>query len=808
MNTQQGLPQRLNYRGFVAPGVMELADGSFFYGVEYWGPDQEYANYVRMERLAEQFNNDIAKLKSGWVIQIEAIRVPIVLDATTNHCPEPTSQLMAEERAAAYRQEGAHFRTRLVLTLTWLPPLELGRKFSHYLFGAQPIKKERSRFVLLAMFQEQVKQLLDALGHDLKFIRLTDDEMTRFLHYCVTGEDRHVGQVAGKALHYAIGAATMEPWRGKIGKLHTRVVGVYGFPRGVLPQMLDDILQLPFSLRLSQRFMFVTGRKAIKELEKTQNKWGVPNWFNLKRLSLTATKNVVGADPNKKGVVKHNQDADNQYDSVGREITALQEGRVTGGYYTLVVVLQDEDEEVVEERAARVVEVLNHKGFTAVLETDNAPYAWQGSLPGHAANVRRPRLTTKHFTRLWPLSCPWRGHEQHPSPLYPPNSGPLLICKSTGSVPFAFTPRLHSLTIGPTGNGKTVLFGAMAMAHLQYENAQVNFFDHGAGAVIPTWTSGGEYFDLDAMKFAPLAHIDDPGETAWALRLLEKMAALRHFQMNTRAQEDLQRALQHLSGVGIEHRHITGLLGQLQTTEKGLETALGYYAGNQPGSVLDGKYSPLTDSHWLTFDMIEIMKRGPEISTPVLMTQVHLLDRKMDQRPTAMFFDESWIAIEDELFENYISRSTATARKQVVSLHLVLHSPGDLNNFKQKSRIINNIGTYVFLPNEMANTGSIRKDYSDMGLSSRVIKKIAEEMVSRRHYLVKEGNQMRVFELPWGRWHQVILGVNGPTYRDRALVLKKQYGHGMTEPWLQEQGHTDLAEQWARRYQQGRREAA
>jgi type IV secretion system protein VirB4 len=729
------------------------------------------------------------------------MRVPVVVPPAANHCPEITSQLVAEERAQEYAEAGTHYETRLVFTLTWLPPSDVGQKFSNFFFPRSKSKKQ-SRLVLLSIFQAQAKQLIDALGHFLELHRLEEDELMRFLRYCVTGEDRTVGvDQRQEMLDYAIGATTIDTDERRVGKLHTRVVGVYGFPRGTSPQLLDDLLQLPFTLRISQRFIFLSPQKAVKELEIKRNKWKYRNWYNPRRIGWGATQNVTKVDPNSEEVIENDDDADEQARSVKREITKLREGRETGGYYTLVVVLQAEDEEQVEQHAAEIMLLLNRKGFTAVNEMDNWPYALRGSWPGHGTeNVRQPRLTTRHLARLWPTSTPWRGHEQHPSPLYPPKSQPLLICQSTGHTPFCFTPRLHSLTIGPTSNGKTVLFNAMATAHLQYERAQVNFFDRDAGAVVPTFACGGEYFDLDAMRYSPLAHIDEEDEMAWAVRLIEKLASLRKFSMTPQASADVMRALRDLSHAPMAHRTITGLLGQLQTHDRGLAHALSYYAGNAPGAVLDGPYTPTMESHWLTFDMEKLMERGPEVSTPVLMTQIHLLGRKMDGRPTQLFFDEGWMAVGDELLRDYMEQSSATMRKKVVSMHLVLHSPGNLSYFPHADLLLANVGTYVFLPNPEANTPAMRKYYSDLGLGSRVIRKLAEDLRPRRDYLVKEGNQIRVFQLPWGPWASALLGCNGRDEKRRIVELRKHAGEQWLPAWLMEKGQAGLATQWNERH--------
>jgi len=374
------------------------------------------------------------------------------------------------------------------------------------------------------------------------------------------------------------------------------------------------------------------------------------------------------------------------------------------------------------------------------------------------------------------------------------------MCKSTGETPFRFTPHLHSLIIGPTEGGKTTLLNSMGLAQLQYERAQVFTFDYDAGGIVPCLATGGEVFDLGAMKYSPLSHIHLEDEYAWALDFCENLVTYRGYQMIPQARIDLRRALADLSKNAMTDRTMTKLLGQLQTSETGLRDALEYYAGSQPGSILDGTYSETVDRPWLSFDMAELQKRSEAVRVPVLLAQLHTLDRRMnDGRPTRMTFEEGWRVASDVLLRDFIETSSATMRKKVVAVDLVLHSPGDLSVFPHADRLLANVGTYVFLPNENANTPAMRKHYSDLGLGGRVIRKLAEEMVPRRDYLVKEGNQLREMRLPWGPLQSVLLSVNGRDEKRGILDLRQRYGDQFMPHWLRVKGHDQLARQWEQR---------
>ncbi len=804
--SQPGLPQYLNYSRLIAPGVIENKDGALLTSFEYAGPDQEYEDYDRMKYLAEQLNLDLIKLSNGWMCESNSLRVPISLTPTVNHCPDPTSALIAEERGRTYAAAGAHCETRHVLTLTYMPPGAIRRQFSEYFFGESRKTEKQSRSELLRKFIADTEEITAALRRSLAMWRLTDNELIHFLRLCVTGEDRPVGYPEdGGQLDYVIGSASVAPHGGQVGRFHTRVVGVVGFPEaGTSPQMCAGVLNFPFALRMSHRFIFLSTQAAVKDLGRKKNDFMQLNAYNPKRIIWGVVRNISKADPNDEDVVSFNEDADRQKKSVARAITELQEGRVRGGYYTCTVVVQDEDPEQAQAHALEVVAHLNQLGFSAQIETDHAADAWGGSWPGHGTrNVRKPMLTTRHFANLWPTSQTWRGEKTHPCPYYPPQSGPLMITTSTGNTPFFFNTHVKDvgnfLLIGPTGHGKTYALCAMAIAHLQFLNAQVHFYDRDAGAVVPTLACGGEFFDLDARQYAPLAHVDEEAERDWGLRLCEKLVALRNFMMTPIARADIQRALLALSTAPIEYRTITGLIAQIQTHEAGLKEALSFYAPDTGNGILDGAYTPTQEKHWLSYDMERLLGRGPEVSTPVLMAQIHEMGRRMDGRPSLALFDEGWMSAQDELLREYIEESSATNRKKNCSLGLVLHSPGNLATFPRRDLLLTNISTIIFLPNDKAMTegpNGLRQHYEALGLGVREIKMLAEEMRPKQEYYAVQGKNRRRFQFDSRAIERAVLGVNGRDHKARVLALRETFGEEWVSVWLSEQGHQGLVDQW------------
>src|SRR3989449_549371 len=130
--------------------------------------------------------------------------------------------------------------------------------------------------------------------------------------------------------------------------------------------------------------------------------------------------------------------------------------------------------------------------------------------------------------------CP--GRAPTPSPLSPPQSPPLLWAATDGSTPFRVhlhdSDVGHTLVLGKTGSGKSVLLALLAAQFRRYPGAQVFAFDVGYSLWALAHAAGARHYDLaagrvDALSFQPLARIDDPAERAWAADWLETLFGLQ-----------------------------------------------------------------------------------------------------------------------------------------------------------------------------------------------------------------------------------------------------------------------------------------
>ena len=88
------------------------------------------------------------------------------------------------------------------------------------------------------------------------------------------------------------------------------------------------------------------------------------------------------------------------------------------------------------------------------------------------------------------------------------------VAKTEGSTPFRFSLHVgdvgHTLIIGPTGAGKSVLLALMALQFRRYAKAQVFAFDFGGSIRAAAIAMGGDWHDLGGALSDDDRHMPSP----------------------------------------------------------------------------------------------------------------------------------------------------------------------------------------------------------------------------------------------------------------------------------------------------------
>ncbi len=344
-------------------------------------------------------------------------------------------------------------------------------------------------------------------------------------------------------------------------------------------------------------------------------------------------------------------------------------------FVTATVSVWDGDPQAADEKLRFVEKVIQGRDFTCMVETVNAAEAWLGSLPGHVyANVRQPPISTLNLAHMIPLSAVWAG-EARDHHLKAPA---LLFGKTEGSTPFRFSLHAgdvgHTLVVGPTGAGKSVLLALMALQFRRYPEAQIGAFDFGGSIRAAAIAMGGDWYDLggavagestEFLGLQPLAGIDDVAERGWAADWIGSILTRERIEVTPEAKEHVWSALTSLASAPLRERTLTGLSVLLQSNA--LKRALQPYClGGPYDRLLDAENERLGDSTVQVFETDGLIGTG--VAPAVLSYLFHRIEGRFDGRPALLIIDEGWLALDDADFSGKLREWLKTLRKKNVSV--------------------------------------------------------------------------------------------------------------------------------------------
>lgn len=776
----------LPWAGLVAPGVVLNKDGAFQRTARFRGPDLDSATRGELVATSARLNNALRRLGSGWALFVEAERREAA-DYPESKFPEPLSWLVDEERRAAFGEDASHFESSYHLTLLYLPPEETRTKASRLLYEDRDSEGVdwHERLEAFVAESERFLGLLDGVMPEVGW--LDDGETLTYLHACVSTR-RHPVAVPEVPMHLDALLAD-EPLSGglapMLGTRHLRVLTVRGFPTSTWPGILDDLNRQNFAYRWSNRFLCLDKAEAEKELVRLRRQW------------FAKRKNIVALL--RETIFQHespllDSDASNKAADADAALQELGSDQVAFGYVTATVTVFDADATAADEKLRAVERTIQGRGFVTIPETLNAVEAWLSSIPGHAyANVRRPIVSTLNLAHMLPVSAVWAGQE-HNTHLDGP---PLMVTRTDGATPFRLVTHIgdvgHTLVVGPTGMGKSVLLATLALQFRRYPGSRILAFDMGRSIRATILGLGGEHYDLgkDAeesgeIAFQPLARIDQEGYRAWASEWIE--GRLRHegVAVGSPEKDAVWSALNSLASAPVEQRTMTGLSVLLQSNA--LRQALQpYVLGGAHGRLLDADHDRLVSADVQGFEMEELM-HSMAATQAALSYLFARFDERFDGAPTLLILDEAWLFLDDPVFAARIRQWLKTLRKKNVSVIFATQSLADIKDSTIAPAIVESCASRIFLPNPQATEPQVRVIYEGFGLNSRQIEIVATAQPKRDYYYQSRlGN--RVFDLGLGPVALAFAAASSPEDQ-RAIdaVVSTSGSSGFASAWLRHRG--------------------
>ena len=722
-------------------------DGSFMTTWRYRGPDLDSAVKEEMAITTRILQEAIGSVKTGWVMHFEAQRTPSTSYPEDNYFPDPITKGIDMERRYLFAG-GNYFESTFYNTLYWMPPKDSQERIREMMVEGREHRDVDAEDSLNYFYEAVMKfyQIFKSLRIPTEF--LDKHETLTYLHSTISADNRKLTMpekpmLLDQMMFYDTPLyGGIEP---RLGRKHIRVITPIDFGTDTVFGYFDALNQMNFPYRWTTRCVCMSKSDVLEELEAIKRKW---------KGKLQSILSLLTHRQN--NVENNNETVEAKLQDVRDAINAVEADTISYVYYTTAVVVMDEDREVVEERAKLVRQVFVNLGMKqTVIEDVNALDAWFGSIPGMLShNVRRPLISTGNMVHMMPLSDIWAGHARNKH-----LNGPALIyTQTTGNTPFRLNLHVgdvgHSLVVGPTGAGKSVLLNCLEASFRKYKDSQVIIFDKGSSSKVLTTGVGGKFYDLGSesgeLSFQPLAHIDDDNERQWAQEWLCDFLRQEGMEITPEIKGIIRDALGALSGMAQEFRTISGFVGYLQDfklKEAFSPLALADSKGNQGeyGAIFDSDTDNLEIGSWQTFEMEKLMA-SKMIVGPALMYIFHRIEQSLTGAPTLIVLDECWVFFDNPMFAEKIREWLKVLRKYNASVVFATQSLVDITKSPLLDTILTNCQSRIFLPNTHALEEGQKKTYETFGLNQRQIEIIAAATPKRQYYYDSpEGS--RLFDL-------------------------------------------------------------
>ena len=308
-------------------------------------------------------------------------------------------------------------------------------------------------------------------------------------------------------------------------------------------------------------------------------------------------------------------------------------------------------------------------GISPIAETFASKVSWFAQIPGFDVFPRSFKMLSRTAAISIPMSSQPTGVKNSDW-----GEGPLVIFPTAQGTPYQFQFHVsdkpaavgHTLTIGPTGGGKTTLFSFLIAQSLRHQKLKAFFFDRNKGAEIFTLAVGGKYItmqgkekDPEAMVFQthlnPLKLPDNAGNRAF----LRRWFAMISEQNDPESADEIARAVSvNFDYLQDKDRLLKNLWESCFSSSGNMRAALKKWVDPlQYGDMFNETSDTLDlNARLTTFDFTEILQ-DEKLAPAVISYILHRINNVTVSggNPSLIMIDETAPMLENKMFrDNFI----------------------------------------------------------------------------------------------------------------------------------------------------------
>ena len=441
-------------------------------------------------------------------------------------------------------------------------------------------------------------------------------------------------------------------------------------------------------------------------------------------------------------------------------------------------------------------------GIAPVVENFAAKVSFFAQIPGFDVFPRIFKMLSKTAAVSIPLSTMPRGIENSDW-----GPGPLVIFPTAQGTPYQFQFHVsdkpaavgHTLTIGPTGGGKTTLFSFLIAQSLRHQKLKAFFFDRNKGAEIFTLAIDGKYVTMngkekDATKDTFLTHLnplkmpDSAANRAFLRRWLSMITG----QTDAISSDEIARA------VSVNFDYLQDKDRLLKNLYESCFSSSGKMRGElkkwidplQYGDIFNENEDTLDlNARLTTFDFTEILQ--DEILAPAVISYIlHRINNVTVSggNPSLIMIDETAPMLENKMFRDNFIAGLQEGRKNRQAYMVAFQRANVLDKLGIGDVVRGQAQTVLFFRNPAADVSDYEKwnlnplemafiqgkAYPNLKRAVLLSRPVTGESVILNTELGGLGNLLRLFES--GR-SSVLL----------AEELYKNYGNNFVSEYLKKQ---------------------
>ncbi|XVN43563.1 MAG: VirB4 family type IV secretion/conjugal transfer ATPase [Candidatus Rickettsia vulgarisii] len=544
--------------------------------------------------------------------------------------------------------------------------------------------------------------------------------------------------------------------RGPTGRRYAGIISVQEYSPHTSAGIFDSFLQMPFEFIMTQSFVFANRTIAIQNMQLQQNR-----------------------------MIQSGDKAVSQIAEISQALDMATSGEIGFGNHHFSLLCCDSNLKTLEETLSMASVELSNCGIQPVRERINMEPSYWGQLPGNMDYIVRGStintLNLASFASMhnYPLGKVSNNHW----------GDYVTVLDTTSGTPFYFNFHVrdvgHSLIIGPTGAGKTVLMNFLC-AQAQKFKPRMFFFDKDCGAEIFIRALGGVYTVIDpgaGCGFNPLQLDDTPENRTFILEWLKVLVSSNGEKVTSEDNKVLSQAVSGNFRLEKKDRRLKNVVAFLGIDGPGsLVGRIAMWVGNgSHAKVFDNETDNinLNKARIFGFDMTELLK-DPVSLSPVLLYIFHRINISLDGHRTMIVLDEAWALIDNPVFAPKIKDWLKVLRKLNTFVIFATQSVEDAAKSQISDTLIQQTATQIFLPNLKA-TSVYRSAFM---LSQREYTLIKTTDPSTRYFLIKQGVDAVVAKISLDGMTNIINVLSGRVETVILLnQLREKYGDD-PERWL------------------------